>query len=263
MAILRIDDLDDLRLAPYRALKKSNFTRSSNQFVVEGDKLVRRLLDSDFEILSLLVAEPLLPAVSDAVTRGFDVFVVDQSAIEQIVGFNFHRGLLGCAQRKPRLSLAEIAYGSAARLTLVACPDVQDPENLGAILRIASALAVDAVVLGPGCCDPFSRRVLRVSMGAALRVKIVERDDLAADLAAMRDAIGLQLWAAVTDPAATSFDQIVRPDRLALVLGSEGHGLTADWVARCDRAVTIPMGPGIDSFNVAVAAGILLYHFTR
>jgi tRNA G18 (ribose-2'-O)-methylase SpoU len=263
LAILRIDNLDDPRLAPYRALKKSNFTRSHAHFVVEGDKLVRRLLDSDFKILSLLVAEQHLPAVSDVTDRDVDVLVVDRPAIEQIVGFNFHRGMLGCAQRKPRLSLREIANVSAPRLTLVACPDLHDPENLGAILRIASALAIDAVLLGLGCCDPFSRRVLRVSMGAALRVKIVESDDLAADLAAMRDTIGLELWAAVTDAAATGFDTITRPDRLALLLGSEGHGLTADWVARCDRAVTIPMAPQIDSFNVAVATGILLYRLAR
>jgi tRNA G18 (ribose-2'-O)-methylase SpoU len=263
LAVLRIEDLDDPRLAPYRALKKNNFTRSSSHFVVEGDKLVRRLLDSDFTIVSLLVAEQHLPAVVEATGGDVDVLVVDRPAIEEIVGFNFHRGMLGCALRKPRPALAEIAHMSAPRLTLVACPDVQDPENLGAILRIASALAIDAVVLGAGCCDPFSRRVLRVSMGAALRVNIVECDDLAADLTAMRDSIGLELWAAVTNATATGFDQIVRPDRLALVLGSEGHGLSAEWVARCDRAVTIPMAPRVDSFNVAVAAGILLYHLTR
>lgn len=263
MAILRIDDLDDPRLAPYRALKKTNATRASGHFVVEGDKLVRRLLDSDFKVLSLLVAEQNLPAVFDAADRDVDVLVVDRSAIEQIVGFNFHRGLLGCALRKPKLSLREIVNVSAPRLTLVACPDVQDPENLGALLRIASALAIDAIALGPGCCDPFSRRVLRVSMGAALRVNIFEGDDLGAELTSLRDSAGFELWAAVTDATAVGFDTIARPDRLALLLGSEGHGLSADWVARCDRAVTIPMAPQVDSFNVAVAAGILLYHLTR
>lgn len=263
MATLRIDDLDDPRLAPYRALKKSNATRASGHFIVEGDKLVRRLLASDFKILSLLVAEQYLPAIADLANHDVEVLVVDRPAIEQIVGFNFHRGMLGCALRKPKLSLRETAKESATRLTLVACPDVQDPENLGAILRISNALAIDAVVLGPGCCDPFSRRVLRVSMGAALRVKIVECDDLAVELATLHDTMGLELWAAVTDATATDFDTITRPARLALLLGSEGHGLPAEWVARCDRAVTIPMAPEVDSFNVAVAAGILLYHLTR
>ncbi len=263
LALLRIDDLDDPRLAPYRELKKSNATRSSDYFVVEGDKLVERLLDSDFAIRSLLVAEQHLAAVAGALDHDHDVLVVDRQAIEQIVGFNFHRGMLGCAERKPRLALQEIANDTSERLTLAVCPDVQNPENLGAILRIASALAIDAVVLGAGCCDPFSRRVLRVSMGAALRVKIVECDDLAAELAALRELIRLQLWAAVTDATAASFDQLARPARLALLLGSEGHGLSADWVAHCDHAVTIPMAPRVDSLNVAVAAGILLYHFTR
>ena len=169
---------------------------------------MRRLLDSDFTIRSLLVAHEHLAAVSAALNHDHDVLVVDRQAIEQIVGFNFHRGMLGCALRKPKLSLRKIASEAQASLTLAVCPDVQDPENLGAILRIASALGVHAVVLGPGCCDPFSRRVLRVSMGAALRVKIVECDDLPADLHALRDKTGVELWAAVTDAAAASFDTL-------------------------------------------------------
>ena len=207
---------------------------------------MRRLLDSDFKIVSLLVAEPYLPAVSDADrTATSTCWSSTTATIEQIVGFNFHRGLLGCALRKPRLSLAEIAIVSAPRLTLVACPDVQDPENLGAIFRISAALAIDAVLLGPGCCDPLSRRVLRVSMGAALRVKIIECDDLAAELARCATRLDLQLWAAVIDATATGFDQIARPDRLALAAGQRRSRAARRMGAPCDRAVTIPMvAPG-------------------
>ncbi len=139
---------------------------------------------------------------------------------------------------------------------------MQDPENLGSILRIAAALGI-ALVLGTGCCDPFSRRVLRVSMGAALQVPILEASCLCDELAVARAHFGLELWAAVTGGDATPFDRPKRPPRVALLLGSEGHGLGEPWLGLSDRRVTIPMQPKVDSLNVAIAAGILLYHLTR
>jgi tRNA G18 (ribose-2'-O)-methylase SpoU len=262
MAVVYLKSIDDARLAPYWSLKQTNDTRWAGQFVVEGDKLVERLLASDFEIESLLVAKRHLPAFSAAAERA-PLLVVDDARIEAIVGFNFHRGVLACARRRRQQSLEPLVGQRQARLTLVVCPDVQNPENLGAILRLAAAFAVDGVALGPGCCDPFSRRVLRVSMGAALKVPIVEADDLAEQLAAARTRHGLRLCAAVTDPAAQPFETYTRPPRLALLLGSEGHGLSNEWLAQCDQAVTIPIGTDVDSLNVAVAAGILLYRLAR
>jgi tRNA G18 (ribose-2'-O)-methylase SpoU len=110
--------------------------------------------------------------------------------------------------------------------------------------------------------DPFSRRVLRVSMGAALHLPIVESRDLAADLAELA-AARFELVAAVLDPAAEPLAKVRRGKRLALLLGGEGHGLAAQWLTLCHRRVTIPMQVGIDSLNVAVAAAVLLYEFTR
>ncbi len=140
---------------------------------------------------------------------------------------------------------------------------MQDPENLGAILRLSGAFGVDAVLLGPDCPNPFSRRVLRVSMGAGFALPIVEADDLEAELAALAEQWGCERWATVLDPAAEPLAQLTRPARLALLLGSEGHGLTERWIAQTDRRVTIPMRSGADSLNVAVAAGIFLYQLVR
>jgi tRNA G18 (ribose-2'-O)-methylase SpoU len=122
---------------------------------------------------------------------------------------------------------------------------------------------VTAVVLGPGCCDPFSRRVLRVSMGAALRVPIVETRDLAGDLARLRTEWGFELAATVLDSAAEPLHTAARTNRLAVLFGNEHAGLSPEWIALCDRRVTIPMAGDADSLNVAVAAGIVLHHFTR
>ncbi len=171
--------------------------------------------------------------------------------------------LTACAQRKPDLDLVAFCQSRPGQLTLAVCPDVQDPENVGSMRRISAAFGIDAVVLGPGCCDPFSRRVLRVSMGAALRIPIIVSADLATNLATAGNEWPIQLWATVADASGSPIDEVARPARLALLFGSEGHGLSVEWLQLCDRRVTIPMRPGTDSLNVAVAAGILLYHVMR
>jgi tRNA G18 (ribose-2'-O)-methylase SpoU len=139
---------------------------------------------------------------------------------------------------------------------------VQDPTNLGSINRSAAAFGCASLVLGSQCADPFSRRVLRVSMGAALHLPIVESRDLAADLDVLRRA-DFTLVATVIDPTAEPLATFQRPEKLALLLGSEGHGLGPDWLSMCDRRVTIPMQLGIDSLNVAIAAAVFLYHLQR
>jgi tRNA G18 (ribose-2'-O)-methylase SpoU len=257
--------LADPRLAPYRDLKRSNLTRWSGLFVAEGEKLAVRLLQSNFDVESVLVDEPHLQRLQQQakVPPELPVFLVPGESVPEIVGFNFHRGVLACGRRKPRLPLAQALTECPKRLTLVVCPDVQNPENLGSILRTSLAFGADAVVLGRDCADPFSRRVLRVSMGAALGVPIVESWDLAGELTMARERWGVQLAATVVDPAAEKLVEAKRPDRLALVFGSEGHGLSPDWLALCDRRLTIPIASGVDSLNVAIAAGIFLHHFQR
>jgi tRNA G18 (ribose-2'-O)-methylase SpoU len=263
MAIIAIESLDDPRLAPYRTLKATNETRRSGQFVAEGEKLARRLLASDFTLHSLLVSERYLTSFQDAASVPTDVLVVPDAWVERIVGFNFHRGILACGLRKPSPDLATLCQARQARLTLVVCPNVQDPENLGAIVRTSWALGVDGVVLGADCCDPFARRVLRVSMGAAFCIPIIESSDLAGALAAVQDHWQVELWAAVADASGSRLHEVARPERLAILVGGEGHGLAPQWLALCGRRVTIPMRRGTDSLNVAVATGILIYELTR
>jgi tRNA G18 (ribose-2'-O)-methylase SpoU len=145
----------------------------------------------------------------------------------------------------------------------VVCPRIDNPENLGAIVRVADVFGTAGVLVGARCPDPLSRRVLRVSMGSALRLPVVSPPDLADELDRLGRDFGFETVAAVAGPDAWPLDDFRSPARLALLLGSEAHGLEPDWLARCDRRVTIPMAPGVDSLNVAVAAGILLYHATR
>jgi tRNA G18 (ribose-2'-O)-methylase SpoU len=258
-----IESIDDPRLAPFRHLKETNATRWAQRFVAEGEKLARRLLAAGIPIESLLVSHRQAEKLGDIAPPEVPVYVVPDEWIEQIVGFNFHRGILVCGRRPTRRRLAEVATPTTAQATVVVCPNVQDPENLGAILRLCGAFGVDAVLLGPDCPNPFSRRVLRVSMGAGFFLPIVEADDLEVELTALADSWGCQRWATVLDPAAEPLAGLTRPARLALLVGSEGHGLGPRWTAHCDRLVTIPMRPGADSLNVAVATGIFLYELAQ
>jgi tRNA G18 (ribose-2'-O)-methylase SpoU len=254
-----VDDIDDPRLTPYRELNQRNLTRASGLFIAEGDKVTERLIASRFPVASLLAEaaaadrfEPLLPAEAP-------IYIVSRKLLEATIGFNFHRGVLACGRRMTGPTIADVAGGETG--TLLVCPDVQDPTNLGSVIRTAAAFGCGGIVLGSRCADPFSRRVLRVSMGAALHLPLVESRDLAVDLDKLRQ-VGFQLVATVIDPAAEPLATFRRPPKLALLLGSEGHGLSAEWLNVCDRRVTIPMRLGIDSLNVAVAAAVLLYHCT-
>lgn len=259
MPLVPIDSVDDPRLAAYRSLKRTNATRWADSFVVEGDKLVWRLLASRFPTVSIL-ADPRLAESFAALAPGqTPIYVLPRREIESVVGFNFHRGALACG-RRVTLSAVESLPQPPAPLALVACPHVDDPENLGAIFRNSLALGAHAVVLGPSCADPLSRRVLRVSMGASLALPWEVVDDWATWFLALRHK-KIETVAAVLDPTAQTLATAARPSRLALLLGSEAHGLADDLVVRCDRRVTIPMAGGADSLNVAAAAGILLHHF--
>jgi tRNA G18 (ribose-2'-O)-methylase SpoU len=260
--IVLIDDLDDPRIAPFRDVKLSNATRDLGQFVLEGEKLLYRLIASRFDIASVLVtdraAERIIPNVPPCVP----VYVVPHDQISDLVGYRFHLGVLSAGRRRAWPPLAEILADAGPGCTLIVCPHVDNPENLGAIVRMADVFGVQAVLAGPKCPDPLSRRVLRVSMGTSLRRPVIVRDDIEAAVDEL-NASGVELAGAVVHiPGAIPLGQFERPLRLALLLGNEAHGLGPGWTARCDHRLTIPMRPGAESLNVAVAAGILLYHLT-
>lgn len=262
MRLVVIDSLDDPRLAAYRHLKRTNAIRRDETFVAEGDKLVWRLLSSRFPVASILAVPALAESLAAQAPADTPVYVLPRQEIESLVGFNFHRGALACGRRVTERLVAALPPPPAA-VTVVVCPHVDDPENLGAIFRNALALGADGVVLGSTCADPLSRRALRVSMGASLALPFEAVDDIKATLIELRTKHEIQTVAAVLDPAAEALAVAARPDRLALVLGSEAHGLPEDIVEACDRRVTIPMTGGADSLNVAASTGILLYHFRR
>jgi tRNA G18 (ribose-2'-O)-methylase SpoU len=189
--------------------------------------------------------------------------VIPHALVDRLVGFRFHRGVLACGRRRPWPPLGEIVDVGERPLNLVICPKLSNPENLGTITRIADVFGVDAVLAGAECPDPFSRRVLRVSMGSVLRIPVLVERSPAAALDDLTGNLQVELFGAVADPEAEPFDRVPRPRRLGLVMGEENQGIDREWLNRCRRIVTIPMREGAGSLNVAVALGVLLHGLTR
>lgn len=212
-----------------------------------------------------------------------EVLTCTKAVLEDAVGFKLHQGIVaaveppaawdGLAGLRRAVQLGE----QHGRRALLVCPEITNAENLGLLARVAAGLGAAAMVLGPRCADPWYRRAVRVSMGAVFTLPIVRLDDLdppsgggggggsGGGLAVLRDELGYTLIATVTDPAATPLDRApIAPDtKPAILLGSEGYGLPPEITAQCDQQVRIPMHANIDSLNIAVAAGIVLYHYTR
>ncbi len=254
-----VQDLGDSRLDPYRNLKTARLHRRAGLFVAEGEKVVERLLASDYDVISILVSDRRESAVSPILRTEIDLIVIPDSLATRLVGFKFHRGVMACGRRK---SPPDITLFARSQL-LAGCSRVDDPENLGSIVRLCAVFGVEGVILGPGCADPFSRRVLRVSMGNVFRLPLRESQDLSGDLERLKKEFGFELLATVTDPTAEALGSVCRPQRAVILFGNEAHGLEPDLIELSNRRITIPMESGTDSLNVAAAAGILLYHFRR
>ncbi len=266
MKLVDLDRLDDPRLHPYRHLRQTNWTRYSGLFIAEGRRVVARLLQSRFPVRSLLVSRRRLgwlEEMASAVPPDVPVFVLPHPLAQQLVGYNFHTGILACGSRLPEPELDRLVAPGEKRQRLVVCTRMENPDNLGTVIRLAAGFGCQGVLLGRGSADPFSRRVLRVSMGQALFVPVRWCEHLEEDLSLLRSRYGYTLLGAEVTPQATPLYRLEPPQRCALLLGNEDRGLTPSWLALCDHVAQIPMAPGADSLNVAVAAAVFLYHLNQ
>lgn len=267
MPLIPVDDLNDSRLDPYRNLKLTNQTRTTGPMIAEGHRVVKRLVESDFAVESILVSERRKHTIEEINPDRYQILVVPEEIGTQLVGFEFHAGVLAAGKRRESPSISEwLPPKLNDNELIVVCPRITDPDNLGTLIRLCVGFGVRALLLGPGSTDPYSRRVLRVSMGHAFFLPIIQADDLTPPLIALRERHGFQFLATVLDQSATPLDQFPFggakdgiPTRAGLFLGNEADGLDPEWVHFCHEQVTIPMGPQADSLNVSVAAGIFLH----
>lgn len=262
MPRFKIETVEDARVSAYRDLPRTKASRSARHLVAEGRWLVHRLLQSEVEIFSIFCIEQYADEFAEIAGQA-PLYVAKRSLIEQIVGFEFHRGVLACGRRPRALTLADLATGKRPRALYAVCVNVSDPENLGGVIRNCAAFGADALLVDRRCADPFSRRVLRVSMGAVLSLPIVESADLKQDLIRLRNDWNFELTTTVLSESASPLEQARPSDRSAIVFGNEGYGLSEEWLELCDHQVTLPMQGGVDSLNVAVASGIFLHHFAQ
>jgi tRNA G18 (ribose-2'-O)-methylase SpoU len=207
-------------------------------------------------VRSLLVLSTKLAAVADIAARtDAPVFVVSRSVMATIAGFDVHRGVLACLDRPVMPSVAELV---ATSRRLVVCEGINTAENLGALVRTASGLGWDGFICDPTCVDPFYRRAVRVSMGESLVMPFARDDAWPASLDLLA-ASGFSVVALTPSAPDTTLDEIEQSERLAIVVGAEGPGLTSAALARCGRRAAIEMAGGVDSLNVAVASSIAMY----
>lgn len=267
-ATISITDPDDPAVAEYRHLNDQATRRDmegDEYFISEGWVGIDRLLDSGHRFRSALLSPSrvnrFLPFLDRPELDGVPVYVAERDVMGDIVGFDLPRGVLMAADRKPLSTVAELA--STCR-RLVVLEALNDDENVGAIARAARAFDVDGIVLSPTCTDPYHRRTVRVSMGEILHMRVARADR--ADWPAALDelhAAGFETWAMTPAAAAVDLWQLAVPDRVAIVVGAEGPGLTDGVLDRSSARVRIPISAAVDSLNVGHATAIALAAVAR
>ncbi len=260
-ATITIDDPDDPRVGDYLHLNDQATRRrmeGDEFFMSEGWMSIERLLESGHWFRSVLLSPSRVsrfePYLSRAELTEVPVYVADGEVMDRIVGFHLPRGVLVSAFRQPLVPVDELAR-TARRLVVLEA--LNDDENVGAIARAARAFDVDGIVLSPTCTDPYHRRTVRVSMGEILHMRVARVDAGAwpGALGTLHDA-GFETWAMSPAADATDIWGTPVPDRLAIMLGAEGPGLTGEALALASRRVRIPISASVDSLNVGHAAAI-------
>ena len=267
-----VTDVTDPRLADYARLTdmelRTHLESAQGLFIAEGTMVISRAAAAGYPVRSVLLTERRLgdlPALLPALAADAPVYVVPDEIVKRLTGYRVHRGALASLHRKPLP--AGVALAAAARRVIV-LEDLVDHANVGAIFRCAAALGVDAVFLSPRCADPLYRRAVKVSMGAVFAIPYARMTGWYDGLAGLRKA-GFLLLALTPDATAEPIGAALAAgaggalgaQRIALLLGTEGDGLSSRWLHEADDAVRIPMHPGalaagVDSLNVVAAAAI-------
>ncbi len=296
-----VPDAGDSRLADYVRLTDVELRKSLEAehglFMAEGEKVIRRAAAAGYAVRSLLATERKAAALAGladlAAACGAPAYVVPEPVAERLTGYHVHRGALAAMTRRPLPAVAGVLgragapvladmagqstaagsdAGGAVQRTgparrILVLEDIIDHGNVGGIFRCAAALGVDAVILSPRCADPLYRRAIKVSMGAVFAIPYARMTDWYAGLAELR-AAGFRLLALTPDQSAAQLDKVPLGERVGLMLGTEGDGLSSRWLHEADEPVCIPMHPaalaaGVDSLNVVAAAAIACHSVMR
>jgi tRNA G18 (ribose-2'-O)-methylase SpoU len=261
----KIASFDLPELQPYRTMRRQHEHRQQGIFVAEGEKVVRRLLESQFSVVSVLLPEkwlheldPLLQARPEEI----QVFVAEKALLETLTGFSMYQGLLAVGKVPPLPTLEQIVTRSPQPRLLVAADGLSSAENLGALVRNCAAFNAQALIVGETCSSPFLRRAVRSSMGTIFHMPVVETTSLIQALHDLR-AWGIRCLAAHPHADGRTLSQANLKSDCCIVFGSEGYGISPAVLAVCDEAAAIPMPQTVDSLNVGSAAAVFLYEANR
>lgn len=267
--LIEIADPADPRLADYRDLRDTQMRRhleaEHGLFLAEGEKVVRRACEAGYGARSFLMAPRWLPGLADVLDASdAPCYVLSEALAEEVTGFHVHRGALASLERRPLPAVEEVLAGARS---VVVLEDIVDHTNVGAILRSAAAMGFDAALLAPRCADPLYRRAVKVAMGAVFALPWTRLPDWYDALPALSRAGFTTVALTLAADAVPVEEAVAGVDRVALVLGSEGHGLSQRWQESAERRAIIPMARtvehGVDSLNVAAASAVACYVTAR
>ena len=262
---IEISAADDPRLVDYRDLRdvelRKSVEASEGLFLAEGEKVVRRAAAAGFAARSFLMAPRWLEGLGDVLEASeAPCYVVSEALAEEVTGFHVHRGALASMQRRPLPSVESVLAGARSILVL---EDLVDHSNIGSCFRNGAALGFDAVLLAPRCADPLYRRAIKVAMGTVFSVPWTRVPDWYDALPMLSSAGFTTVALTLAEDSVPIEEAVAGVDKVALVLGSEGHGLSARWERAADRRAIIPMSAGVDSLNVAAATAVACYVTSR
>ncbi|WP_291382365.1 RNA methyltransferase [Demequina sp.] len=261
MPVLHVADAGDGRLADYRSLTDVALRRrlepATGLYMAEGAKVIARALAAGHRPRSLLVSEHWLDSVESLVDSHIPIYVAPAAVLESVTGYDVHRGALAAMHRPQLASVADTVRD--ARLVVV-LEGIVDHTNVGAAFRSAAGLGADAVLVSPTCADPLYRRSVKVSMGTVFQVPWTRIEPWPEGLGELREAGFMVAALALADDAVSLGDfAVAGHERVALVMGTEGDGLTSGALAAADQVVTIPMAGAVDSLNVAAASAVAVW----
>jgi tRNA G18 (ribose-2'-O)-methylase SpoU len=260
-----IESLDLPALAPYRSMRWQREHREAGLFIAEGEKVVRRLLESPLEVISLLLPpdwaseyRPLLERRPETV----QVFTAEKRLLEQLTGFSMYQGVLGLGRVPHAPCLEELLARTPRPWLLFAADSLTNAENMGGLVRNGAAFGAHGLIVNPTCCSPYLRRAVRSSMGTIFKLPVIETFNLAELLGRMR-GLGIRSIAAHPHTDRRLLSQADFTGDCCIVLGAEGPGLSEEVLAACDDVVAIPMHNAVDSLNVGTAGALFLYEAQR
>jgi tRNA G18 (ribose-2'-O)-methylase SpoU len=266
MRVTKIDSLDLPDLEPYRTMRRPMEHRAKGIFVAEGEKVVRRLIESDLSMVSVLLTREWLDKYSNVlndrqVAQG--VFVAEKSQLEQIVGYGLHQGIMGIGRVPESLNILELLKECPSPKLFVAVDGIANSENMGVIVRNCAAFGAQVLIAGETSCDPYLRRSVRNSMGTIFTLPVAKVDNLSKVLKGLQDDFLFRIIAADPKNDSVEMSEVDFTKDVCLVFGSEGEGISHEVLEYCNVRMKIPMCHNVDSINVASSVGVVLYETVR